>query len=451
MRKAPRRSRLEIVPVCVPVPVPETMLLIGDPIGSNSWLFPCSSASFALLNRARARAPAKGLGTGTNSRRERQSQWYSRLNWGEDKEMLWVNYHGLFGSPMSWAQVNREMVLALDRLGCRVTVMAYRGFGYDPEFPLEERIRSLRSGPRSQEWDVAFEYPLNYDRLQARRKAGLLVYETTELPPHWARAIREHLDLLVVPSSFCKRAAERSGIPPDRILHIPYGYDPARFSLYNKPPPMEGRFTFLCLAMPHFRKGLRELVRAFREEFDPDEPVELILKVPYSPVPQRRKAWELEDVQALVRPEEAALSGRSLSLVCVSEPPERIPSWLARCDAYVQPSYGEGFGLAILEAKAVGRPTLVTGWGGHMDFCTGANSYLVDYEMIPAGEAQYDNGSESARCARPLVPSLRAEMRRVFQNREEAREKVERSVRDIRSFTWERSAEQLQEALRARM
>ena len=374
---------------------------------------------------------------------------------GQDKEMLWVNYHGLFGSPMSWAQVNREMVLALDRLGCRVTVMAYRGFGYDPEFPLEERIRSLRSGPRSQEWDVAFEYPLNYDRLQARRKAGLLVYETTEFPPHWARAIREHLDLLVVPSSFCEQAAERSGIPPDRILRIPYACDPSRFSpcpkATSKGNPLEDRFTFLCLAMPHLRKGIRELVQAFREEFEPDEPVELVLKMPYLPVPRRRKPWELEDVQALVRPEEATPSGRSLSLVCRSEPPDQIPLWLARCDAYVQPSYGEGFGMAILEAKAVGRPTLVTGWGGHMDFCTAANSYLVDYEMIPAGEAQYDNGSGSARCARPLVPSLRAEMRRVFQDREEAREKVERSIRDIRSFTWECSAKKLQEALRARM
>ena len=86
-----------------------------------------------------------------------------------------------------------------------------------------------------------------------------------------------------------------------------------------------------------------------------------------------------------------------------------------------------------------------------MDFCTAANSYLVDYEMIPAGEAQYDNGSGSARCARPLIPSLRAQMRRVFQNREEAREKVERSIGDVRPFTWERSAKQLQEALRARM
>ena len=86
-----------------------------------------------------------------------------------------------------------------------------------------------------------------------------------------------------------------------------------------------------------------------------------------------------------------------------------------------------------------------------MDFCTAANSYLVDYEMIPAGEAQYDNGSGSALCARPLVPSLRAQMRRVFQNREEARRKVERSIDDIRFLTWERSAKQLQEALRARM
>jgi len=27
---------------------------------------------------------------------------------GKDKEMLWVNDHGLFGSPMSWTQVNGE-------------------------------------------------------------------------------------------------------------------------------------------------------------------------------------------------------------------------------------------------------------------------------------------------------------------------------------------------------
>ncbi len=368
--------------------------------------------------------------------------------------MLWINYHGLFGSPMSWAQVNREMVLALDRLGCRVTVMAYRGFGYDPDFPIDDRIRSLRSGPRSPEWDLAFEYPLNYDRLRSKRKAGLLVYETTELPPHWARAVREHLDLLVVPSTFCMRAAERSGIPGERIVRVPYAYDPSRFT----PCPgsaverdgLEDRFTFLCLAMPHLRKGLRELVRAFHEEFDPEEPVQLILKLPYLPGRHRRKPWELEDLEAWMPQQETEPSCRRIHVVCRSEPPDRIPSLLAQCDAYVQPSYGEGFGLAILEAKAVGKPTIVTGWGGHMDFCTADNSYLVDYEMIPAGESQYDNGSNSALCARPLVSSLRKQMRRVFRNPEEARTKAVRSLDDIRSLTWESVARQLVAVLQER-
>jgi glycosyltransferase involved in cell wall biosynthesis len=356
---------------------------------------------------------------------------------------------------MSWAQVNREMALALDRLGCRVTVMAYRGFGYDPAFPLEERIQSLRSGPRSRQWDLAFEYPLNYGRLQAKRKAGLLVYETTELPPHWARAIREHLDLLVVPSSFCVRAAQRSGIHPDRIVHIPYARDPSRFGAWPKPTPSEedpeDRFTFLCVALPHLRKGLRELLQAFREEFAPEEPVRLILKVPYLPSPGKRRPWEVADMAGLLRPEEEASAGRQVRLLCRSEPPDRMPHWIALSDAYVQPSYGEGFGLAILEAKSVGRPTIVTGWGGHMDFCTAANSYLVDYEMIPAGDAQYDNGSPDALCARPLVPSLREQMRRVFQRPELARTKVERSLVDIRALTWEGSANKLEDALRARM
>jgi glycosyltransferase involved in cell wall biosynthesis len=375
----------------------------------------------------------------------------------ETYERLWINYHGLFGSPMSWAQVNREVVLALDRLGCRVTVLAYRGFGYDPGFPVGERITTLRSGPKSHEWDLAFDYPLNYNRLRARRKAGMLVYETTELPPHWAQAIREHLDLLVVPSSFCVAAAERSGIPQDRILRIPYAYNPSRFIPCPKPAPWhEGsgrRFTFLCVAMPHLRKGLRELVQAFREEFDSDEPVQLILKLPYLPSQQRRRRpWELDDVEALLSPGSPGLSDdRTIHIVCRSEPPDKMPLWLTFCDAYIQPSYGEGFGLTIMEAKAIGRPTIVTGWGGHMDFCDETNSYLVDYELVPAGEAQYDNGSKTAQCARPIIESLRVQMRRVFQNPEDACEKVRRSLGDVRAFTWESTAKQLQESLRARM
>ncbi len=370
---------------------------------------------------------------------------------------LEVNYHGLFLSPMSWAQVNREMVLAMDRLGCRVSVVANRGFCFRPDFQVPEQITRLRKEPLTSQWDVAFEYPLNYERLRARHKAGLLVYESTRLPAHWSEAICEHLDLLVVPSRFCREAAERSGVPGERIAVVPYGFDPARFHPIQETLPRskeEGAgFTFLCVAMPHERKGIRELVQAFREEFEPGEEVELLLKMPYRVGDTKsRKPWELEPFEkegkeALRSP----FSDPRIKLFERQDAPHRMPSWYERCDAYVQPSYGEGFGLGILEAKAVGRPTLVTGWGGHLDFCTPENSYLIDYESIPAGKAQYDSEDVEALFAKPSVASLRKQMRRVLQDEEEARSKVDRSLEDIRNLTWNASAGKLLDTLLERM
>lgn len=370
---------------------------------------------------------------------------------------LEVNYHGLFLSPMSWAQVNRELVLAMDRLGCSVSVVANRGFCYDPDFQVPERIDRLRKKPMTSQWDVAFEYPLNYERLKAKRKAGLLVYESTKLPTRWAEAVREHLDLLVVPSNFCRKAAERSGVPVDRIAVVPYGFDPGRFHPMDQPPsrPKEAgeMFTFLCVALPHLRKGIRELIQAFQEEFDPGEEVELLLKMPYRlGNRQGRKPWEMEPFGNNQEEEPRAFPyDPRIRLIHSQDPPGRMPFWYEQCDAYIQPSYGEGFGLSILEAMATARPTVVTGWGGHMDFCGPNNSYLVDYELIPAGKAQYDSEDEGALFARPLIGSLRNQMRRVFIDSEGARAKVHRSLEVIRNLTWEASAVRLLDTLLERM
>ena len=86
-----------------------------------------------------------------------------------------------------------------------------------------------------------------------------------------------------------------------------------------------------------------------------------------------------------------------------------------------------------------------------MDFCTRENSYLIAYELIPAGLLQYDQGSPRALCARPLITSLRRQMRRVFSDPDTAREKVSRSFKAIRRLTWEASARKLLDTLLERM
>ena len=367
---------------------------------------------------------------------------------------MWINFHGLFQSPMSWAQVNREMVLALHRLGCKIAVMAYRGFCFDPEFPLPDPIPALRKIPRSPHFDVALEYPLNYKRFQARHKIGLLVYKTTELPPHWIEAIIKYLDLLVVPSRFCRQVALKSGVDKDRVALIPYGFNPRLFSPSASLTPTqkdpEKKFTFFCVAMPHIRKGVTELIQAFTEEFGPREPVQLVLKLPYLPATgSSKKPWEIKSLEGLQR--QNSPEKPNIHIIVCSEPVDQMPLWFALCDAYIQPSYSEGFGLSILEAKALGKPTIVTGWGGHMDFCREENSYLIDYELIPAAEAQYDNCSPSALCAKPVISSLRRHMREIFQHPEKAKQKARLAIQDIQDLTWDGAAARFMTILRERM
>jgi glycosyltransferase involved in cell wall biosynthesis len=37
-------------------------------------------------------------------------------------------------------------------------------------------------------------------------------------------------------------------------------------------------------------------------------------------------------------------------------------------DVYVSMAHGEGWGLGAFDAAALGRPLLMTGWGGHRDY-----------------------------------------------------------------------------------
>ena len=45
---------------------------------------------------------------------------------------------------------------------------------------------------------------------------------------------------------------------------------------------------------------------------------------------------------------------------------------------------GEGFGLVLAEAMALGKPVIATGWSGNTDFINNTNAALVGYRLVPA-------------------------------------------------------------------
>jgi glycosyltransferase involved in cell wall biosynthesis len=107
----------------------------------------------------------------------------------------------------------------------------------------------------------------------------------------------------------------------------------------------------------------------------------------------------------------------------------------------------EGFGMAILEAMAMEKPVITTGWGGQTDFCTPENSYIIDYDIVPAGKVQYDNDDTEAKIALPKTECLLALLRRAFSNPSETRAFGKKARNSVRSFTWLAAAEKILELL----
>jgi glycosyltransferase involved in cell wall biosynthesis len=60
-----------------------------------------------------------------------------------------------------------------------------------------------------------------------------------------------------------------------------------------------------------------------------------------------------------------------------------VLSLYASCDVFVSLHRSEGHGLGLMEAMALGKPTIATAWSGNMSFMDHTNSCLVGYDLIP--------------------------------------------------------------------
>ncbi|MDQ3506997.1 MAG: methyltransferase domain-containing protein [Actinomycetota bacterium] len=103
----------------------------------------------------------------------------------------------------------------------------------------------------------------------------------------------------------------------------------------------------------------------------------------------------------------------------------------AGCDCYVSLHRSEGFGFTMAEPMHLGKPVIATAYSGNLDFMTDRNSYLVDYRLVPIGEGA-EPYPASGEWAEPDVDHASRLMRRVFDDKDEAKERGRRASEDIR-------------------
>ena len=122
---------------------------------------------------------------------------------------------------------------------------------------------------------------------------------------------------------------------------------------------------------------------------------------------------------------------------------EEMAALYCSCDCLAHPYRGEGFGLPIAEAMACGLPVIVTNHGAALDFCDGANAYLVPARLACLPE-RHVAGLETVdfpTLAEPDVDALAEILRRVVADPEEARRRGERGrLRVVERLTWDHAA-----------
>lgn len=216
----------------------------------------------------------------------------------------------------------------------------------------------------------------------ASYRIGRTMFELSSLPPFWVEECNA-MDEVWVPSTFCRNLFVESGVVQEKLRLIPDAVDIRTFSAHRenqKSREGDDRVRFLAVMAFIRRKGWDTLLEAYAREFTNGEPVELVIKTSYPGRPLTEVAdWVLQFLRGLRIPEAriapiVLLEDRALSR-------EQMADLCRGADVLVAPSRGEGYGRPLVEALSCGVPVITTGWGGHTDFVTDDNGWLLDYEL----------------------------------------------------------------------
>lgn len=227
-------------------------------------------------------------------------------------------------------------------------------------------------------------------------------------------------DAIWVPSEFNRQTFARAGVLPELLAVLPEAVDTTLYNCSDGTPPQRSRirplnaetgveildrllaapvdgstFTFLSVFKWEMRKNWMGLLSAFARTFpDPacelplpdgsvaNVTVRLLIKtqaLSWGTVP----SWDLESFYSYLDPDTVKAIRPRIVLVPERIKAETLGLVYRAVDAFVLPTHGEGWGLPLIEAMAVGLPTIATGWGGQTEFMDATNSYLVGYSMVP--------------------------------------------------------------------
>jgi glycosyltransferase involved in cell wall biosynthesis len=230
---------------------------------------------------------------------------------------------------------------------------------------------------------------------------------------------------------------------------------PFRFSPPTLPPPAQTRRRFgigvndfavffnFDYGSSFFRKNPDGAIRAFAKAFRDTPDAKLVFKT--------NRAKDFPKAHASLR-DLAATLGIADQFISIDDFLKRddVYAITAASNIYLSLHRGEGFGLGIAEAMSLGKPAIVTDYGGSTEFCIPETAILIPYSKRTLHHGQMDNPCyhDVDFCAEPDIDSAAKAMRRCYESREICLDIGLRAKRFVEAHF---SAEQFRKSLAALM
>ncbi len=282
---------------------------------------------------------------------------------------------------------------------------------------LPPHLRPVVRPRTSSDWQLVVFPPFALDKFPIdRRTVVYTMWETDELLPKWVRTLNRAARV-VVPSKWGAECFRACGVTVP-ISVVPLGYDP---DVYSCEPRPQGSGNSICtfgtagaLAAGGMRKNAQHLIDLFRQAFPMETDVRLRVKL--SPT----------------SPAIGSYADPRIDVLRASLPHRELADWYRSLTAYVNGSFGEGFGLHLIEAMACGRPLITPNVTGLTEFFTPDCGYVVGSKPVPVKNDIYQGSWH-----RPCNDGIIAAMRRVYTDRAEVEMLGTRAAQRAKAFTWE--------------
>ena len=275
-----------------------------------------------------------------------------------------------------------------------------------------------------------------------RYNIGIWYWELASFRPDWMEWIGL-LDEIWCSSEFAANAIAANSRNPVRIVR-----PVVATSSRSRAGAKRGRYELSSDAFVFYynfdvgsnlqRKNPLALIEAFLQEFEPDEGVQLLLKMHYS-------RTDSAEAQRLI-----ALAEASDNIVIIDKTlsDEELTSLWSLVDCYVSPHRSEGLGLTVIEAMQARKPVIGTPYGGVADFLSPETGFPLEYDLIEIPET-IEPYPEGFIWADPRQRSLRLRLRQVFENRDQAQQLAAAGAERIRQlFSAEVAGRQMARELR---